>query len=74
MPESLDFIGGPWRNRTFNLLIKSQVLCLVELVARHLYQWSEKLGNKFVARCQFFFGITLDTIFFLDRINRIKNV
>ena len=27
------FSGGPWRNRTFNLLIKSQVLCLVELTA-----------------------------------------
>ncbi len=28
--------GGPWRNRTFNLLIKSQLLCLIELMARLL--------------------------------------
>ncbi len=28
------FIGGPYRNRTCNLLIKSQLLCLVELTAR----------------------------------------
>ena len=31
---NLLLIGGPWRNRTFNLLIKSQVLCLVELTAQ----------------------------------------
>jgi hypothetical protein len=28
------FCGGPCWNRTNNLLIKSQVLCLVELTAR----------------------------------------
>ena len=26
--------GGPYRNRTYNLLIKSQLLCLVELTAQ----------------------------------------
>ena len=35
MPESFCCFGGPHRNRTYNLLIKSQVLCLVELVAPH---------------------------------------
>ena len=25
--------GGPYRNRTYNLLIKSQLLCLIELTA-----------------------------------------
>ncbi len=29
----LIFDGGPYRNRTYNLLIKSQLLCLVELTA-----------------------------------------
>ena len=28
------FYGGPYWNRTSNLLIKSQLLCLVELTAR----------------------------------------
>jgi hypothetical protein len=32
--EPLDFSGGPSENRTRNLLIKSQLLCLVELTAR----------------------------------------
>jgi hypothetical protein len=32
-PKTLYFLGGPCWNRTNNLLIKSQVLCLVELTA-----------------------------------------
>ena len=32
-PESLVITGGPYRNRTYNLLIKSQLLCLIELTA-----------------------------------------
>ena len=35
--QPLDFPGGPYRNRTCNLLIKSQLLCLVELTALVTY-------------------------------------
>ena len=31
----IDIIGGPYRNRTYNLLIKSQLLCLIELTAHN---------------------------------------
>jgi hypothetical protein len=34
LAETPVFIGGPYWNRTNNLLIKSQLLCLVELTAR----------------------------------------
>jgi hypothetical protein len=42
----------------FQTMIKSQVLCLVELTARirFVIQQSEKLGNKFAAGCQILFG------------------
>ena len=38
IPPVLFFFGGPCWNRTNNLLIKSQVLCLVELTARFSYR------------------------------------
>ncbi len=36
-------VGGPYRNRTYNLLIKSQLLCLIELTAHRICINSMKL-------------------------------
>ena len=47
----LNFIGGPYWNRTNNLLIKSQLLCLVELTARQ-----GSFGINFDHGCQIIFG------------------
>jgi hypothetical protein len=47
----LEICGGPSRNRTENLLIKSQVLCLVELTARvHCLENVKSLPNKLKLR------------------------
>lgn len=35
--KPFDFIGGPCWNRTNNLMIKSHLLCLVELTAHEIY-------------------------------------
>ena len=58
----LNLFGGPYWNRTNNLLIKSQVLCLVELTAhgyRH-FDWktvllaiSKKIVKFFMERRYF---------------------
>ena len=51
--KSLILFDGPHRNRTYNLLIKSQVLCLVELVARDsCFLTSGNSTNKFASECQ----------------------
>lgn len=34
--DGIDLFGGPYGNRTCNLLIKSQLLCLVELTAHRV--------------------------------------
>jgi hypothetical protein len=47
----LNLFGGPYWNRTNNLLIKSQVLCLVELTAhikKNEYQVKKKLSIFFM--------------------------
>ena len=44
--------GGPYWNRTNNLLIKSQLLCLVELTARQ-----GSFGINFDHGCQIIFGV-----------------
>ena len=44
--------GGPCWNRTNNLLIKSQLLCLVELTARQ-----GSFGINFARGCQTVFGV-----------------
>jgi hypothetical protein len=40
----LFLFGGPYWNRTNNLLIKSQVLCLVELTAHGYRHFDRKAG------------------------------
>ncbi len=49
----LIFDGGPYRNRTYNLLIKSQLLCLVELTAPITSMEDLNIPNNFGIACQF---------------------
>ncbi|VTR71293.1 hypothetical protein DESC_920032 [Desulfosarcina cetonica] len=46
------YFGGPYWNRTNNLLIKSQVLCLVELTALIQARETKALPNSLKASCQ----------------------
>ena len=71
--KSLIYFGGPHRNRTYNLLIKSQVLCLVELVAPNVPYIDDRksLVTSLLPDVNFFLGIRLGAILFLDWICRI---
>ena len=47
--KTAEKIYGPYRNRTYNLLIKSQLLCLVELTAPLLKKHN---NTSFIRFCQ----------------------
>ncbi len=76
-----DFISAPTRNRTLNLLIKSQLLCLVELWAHEItkavnystalkfvrVQGIEPWAHGLKGRCSTKLSYTLNVYFTLKR-------